>query len=193
LRGFRVEEIEAEGRIAGVREVDNVLRTLVFWVDWVLVGVIISSMSVSLGTADADWRSGFRLRRKGFGKSEYAWEETEDCADEEILLMLMELFGKEIHKEEEEGIDAGERILFTEQWGVHLCDLKFEFREREKGFIANCGWSSVTRVVRVLGRRGGAEVILSAPSPTSSMANFATENRSLELEGIKDDRSKLVR
>ena len=138
--------------------------------------------------------------RKGFGKS--------DCADingeaggtgageGEILLKFTELWDEElgVHKKDAEGNDAG-RNLSTElcDEGIHVCGFWKELRERENGLTGKGRSDFAIETVWVLGRRGGARTNCPAPSPAPAMENLSTEKLSFELEGIKEDRSKLVR
>ena len=58
------------------------------WKNGVLVGDINELILASLGAVGTGWRSKSRLRRKGLGKREHAWEETREgvASDEEELL-----------------------------------------------------------------------------------------------------------
>jgi hypothetical protein len=97
-------------------------------------------------------------------------------------------------EEEVKEADTGGE-LFKELRGElrSACDLKSELREREKGLKEKRGSKFATGAVWGLERRGGAELRQSAPSPTPSMVNFPTENGNMELRGVMDDMSKLVR
>ena len=85
---------------------------------------------------------------------------------------------------DEEAAEAGaDEKLFTEAWEEErdACDIMEGLCERENGLIGKGRGELVAGIIRELERRGGAEQRWSAPSPTPSMVNFATEKGSFVL------------